>query len=203
MKVAQERPQSAEQVRSVRQQLGDEWVVVMEWADGVENGGPERLIIEPLGKMPVGGLSSTVLRQIDFRAAIEEFREQTTSGINARVQRGLEKLQRQGLRTALSEGVTDEYLALLSYAYVREVSRGRERINDYLAELVGKPVSTVRGHLVRARHDGFLVGGSHGRKGGELSAAAEELVEPHALAWLAELEKLTQRGQRTAVEAAT
>lgn len=195
--MAQEQPQ-AEEMRSVTQTLGDEWVVTMQWPDGVENGGPAKLIIEPLGKMPVGGLSSTVLRQIDFRTAIEELREQVSkTGKHARVQRGLAKFERERLRAALSAGVTDEYLALLSYVYVQEVDRGRERINDYLAELVGKPVSTVRGHLIRARHDGLLSGGSHGRKGGELSEAAEKLVDEYASAWLAELDKLSGQAKPT------
>ena len=58
------------------QGIGDDWVVTMEWPAGVENGGPMRLVIEPIGANPVGGLSSTVLRQVDFRDAIERFREQ-------------------------------------------------------------------------------------------------------------------------------
>lgn len=183
--------------RSVMKPVGDEWVAVMEWPDGVEDGGPARLVIEPIDKMPVGGLSSTVLRKIDFREAIEEFREQVAaSDRRAHDYEALRKFERDQLLSALAEGVTDRYLALLSWHYARAAERGQANINDYLAELVGKPVGTVRGHLIRARHDGLL-SGSHGRKGGELSAAAERLIEPFANEWLKELDRLTHGRQPT------
>lgn len=118
----------------------------------VEDGGPARLVIEPVGKMPVGGLSSTVLRQIDFRDAIERFREEVGASESRSAQhRAMREFESAQLRAALSEGVTPRYLALLSYEYVRAAERGQANINDYLAELVGKPVGTVRGHLIRAR----------------------------------------------------
>ncbi|MGB5794531.1 MAG: hypothetical protein WBH51_01920 [Mycolicibacter algericus] len=178
-------------LRSVMKPVGDEWMVLMEWPDGVEDGGPARLVIEPIDKMPVGGLSSTVLRKIDFREAIEEFREQVAaSDRRAHDYEALRKFERDQLLSALAEGVTDRYLAMLSWHYVRAAERGQANINDYLAELVGKPVGTVRGHLIRARHDGLL-SGSHGRKGGELSAEAERLIETFADEWLKELDRLT------------
>jgi hypothetical protein len=43
-------------------------------------------------------------------------------------------------------GVGDDYLALLADEYVRAVNRGQPKVIDYLAELIGKLVSTVRGH---------------------------------------------------------
>lgn len=177
--------------RSVMQPVGDDWVVVMEWPDGVEDGGPARLVIEPVGRMPVGGLSSTVLRQIDFRSAIDKFRDQVAvSRSRAEIDVAkLKQFERDQLRSALSGGVTPTYLALLSYEYVRATERGQANINDYLAELVGRPVGTVRGHLIRARRDGLL-SGTHGKKGGELSEEAEDLIEPYALAWLDEMDRL-------------
>ena len=81
-------------------------------------------------------------------------------------------------------------IALLAWHYVQATKRGQANINDYLAELVGRPVGTVRGHLIRARHDGIL-SGSHGKKGGELRADAQELVEPYALAWLDEFDRIS------------
>lgn len=185
------------------QQVGDDWVVVMEWPDGVTDGGPSRLVIEPIDKMPVGGLSSTVLRQIDFRGAIDMFR----TGIAASESRGthhraMQEFERDQLRSALAEGVTDQYLALLAWHYVQAAERGQANINDYLAEMVGKPVGTVRGHLIRARRDGLL-SGTHGRKGGELSSEASDLVEPYALAWVNELGRLSGKStpERVAFDA--
>lgn len=176
---------------SVMQPVGDDWVVVMEWPAGVEDGGPARLVIEPVSKMPVGGLSSTVLRRINFRSAIENMREQiAASDLRAREHEAIREFERDALRQALRDGVTKSYLALLSWHYVRAVERGQANINTYLAELVGKPIGTVRGHLIRARHEGLL-SGSHGRKGGDLSPEAEELLKPHTERWLNELGRLT------------
>ena len=178
---------------TVVQLVGDDWIAVMEWPDGTTDGGPSRLIIKPLDKMPVGGLSSTVLRQIDFRGAIESFRDQIAeSARHSQVDPdSVRAFERNQLRSALSEGVTDRYLAMLAFEYVRATERGQSNINDYLAELVGKPVGTVRGHLIRARRE-ELLSGTHGRKGGSLSPEAHDLVEPYALAWLAELDRLSR-----------
>jgi hypothetical protein len=181
-------------LQSVTQAVGDDWVVTMEWPKGVEDGGPARLTIEPIDKMPVGGLSSTVLRQIDFRGAIDLFRKVRVP-LRRVNKTELATFERDQLRSAMSDGVTQQYLALLAWQYVQAAERGQANINDYLAELVGKPVGTVRGHLIRARRDGLL-SGTHGRKGGKLSPEAHKLVEPYALAWLDEFERLA--GKSTA-----
>jgi hypothetical protein len=189
--------------RSVMQPVGDDWVAVMEWPDGVEDGGPSRLVIEPIDKMPVGGLSSTVLRQIDFRDAIGRHRKQLAeSHRRAGPLQRLRDFERAQLRSALADGVTDYYLALLSWQYVQATGRGQANINDYMAELVGKPVGTVRGHLIRARHGGLLTG-SHGRKGGELTEAAEEILEPYARLHLAEFDRLIGEAALDEVEVET
>jgi hypothetical protein len=144
---------------------------------GVEDGGPAKLTIEPIGDMPVGGLSSTVLRQLDFRAATADLRDQVARSSNRnREHAAYEKASVERLRAALDEGVSEEYLSLLSSAYVRAVNRGQAKVNDYLAETVGKPVSTVRGHLWQARNEGFLTR-SPGRKGGQLTSKTTEILE--------------------------
>jgi hypothetical protein len=157
-----------------------EWVVVLEWPAGVENGGPAKLTIEPIGDMPVGGLSSTVLRQIDFRAGIEQLRELVEQDADRDKVRAAQdaadtEWRADRLRSALASGVTDDYLALLSDEYVRAVNRGQAMINDHLADLVGNTPSTIRGHLWQARKRGFLTG-SPGRKGGQLGPEAEKIV---------------------------
>ncbi|OMC13456.1 hypothetical protein A5735_12300 [Mycolicibacter heraklionensis] len=177
------------------QQLGDDWMVVMEWPDEVDDGGPMRLTVHPISKMPVGGLSSTVLRQIDFRGAIESLRKQRASSKQrTHEHEAIRKFESDQLRAALAEGITPSYLALLSSHYVRSAERGQANINDYLAELVGKPVGTVRGHLIRARREGLL-SGQHGRKGGELSAEAKQLVEPFSRRWLDELDRINDESR--------
>jgi hypothetical protein len=167
--------------KSVMQPVGDDWHVVMEWPEGVEDGGPSKLTIKPVGAYPVGGLSSTVLRQIDFRKAIDALRQQITDDQERDEYRAAETAavanwHIKRLRTVLARGVTDEYLALLSSEYVSAVTRGQARVNDYLAEMAGVPVSTLRGHLGRARRRGFLTG-DPGRKGGELEPEAAKIME--------------------------
>lgn len=162
---------------SVMQSLGEDWVVVMEWPDGVDNGGPCRLEIKPAGDCPPGGLSSTVVRQIDFRRAVESMREQVSaSGQRDAQHEAVERWRADRLRTALTEGVTEDYLVLLADAYVRAVNRGQVNPNEYLAEMAGKSTSTVRGHLWQARKRGFLTG-SPGRKGGQLTNDAASIIE--------------------------
>lgn len=182
------------------QDIGDDWVVTMEWPADVENGGPMRLVIEPVGDYPVGGLSSTVLRQVDFREASERLRaEVAASQRRSREHRNYEKNRSKRLQAALSEGVTDEYLALLASAYVSAVNQGREKPNDYLAELTGKTTSTVRGHLWQARKQDFLTG-SPGRKGGQLTDKATKILErivPGADALLSPLQSVEKARRRT------
>ncbi|TGB41447.1 hypothetical protein [Mycolicibacterium peregrinum] len=163
--------------RSVMQSLGEDWVVVMEWPEGVDNGGPCRLEIKPVGGCPVGGLSSTVLRQIDFRGAVANMREQLGAAAQRNAEHeAVEKWRTDRLKTALTSGVTDDYLVLLSDAYLSIVNRGGINPNDYLAKMAGKSTSTVRGHLWQARKRGFLTG-SPGRKGGQLTTEAATILE--------------------------
>lgn len=172
-------------------ELGD-WVVVMEWPDGVDDGGPGRLVIEPVGEMPVGGLSSTVLRKINFQEAVERFRVQiAASERRSGDAEAMKAFERDQLRSALSNGITDEYLAVLALEYVRASGRGQAKINDYLAEMIDKPVGTLRGHLSEARSR-ELLSSSPGRKGGKLSATAEALVQPYTLAWLDQLDTVSK-----------
>ncbi|MGV9540330.1 hypothetical protein ACWDSF_03280 [Nocardia beijingensis] len=163
--------------RIVTQDLGD-WIVRMEWPAGVENGGPGVLLIEPANPetYPPGGVSSTVLREIDFRAALETLRSQSAASqrwSNARETYEAERAER--LRDAATQGVTDEYLALLASAYVSATNRGQAKPLDYLAQMVGKTPSTVKGHLWQARKK-ELLSGSAGRAGGQLTDAATRIL---------------------------
>ncbi|MEI5100083.1 hypothetical protein RB200_17925 [Streptomyces sp. PmtG] len=54
------------------------WVVEMQWPEGVTQGGPAVLVVRPKSgeNPPLGGISSTVLREIDFKEAAERLRAQ-------------------------------------------------------------------------------------------------------------------------------
>lgn len=164
--------------RIVTQDLGD-WVVRMEWPAGVENGGPGVLRIEPADPQsyPAGGLSSTVLRDIDFRGALESLRRQLEgSRRSGESHERYEAGRAERLKNALEQGVTDEYLALLACAYVSATNRGQSKPLSYLAEMVGKTASTIKGHLWQARKK-ELLSGSAGRAGGQLTDKATKILE--------------------------
>ncbi len=184
---------------SVVEKVGD-WVVTMEWPDGTANGGPSRMVIEPIDKMPVGGLSSTVLRQINFRDALGSLPAAINSAANPQAElAAMREFERDALQSAFSKGATtDDYLALLSSVYLNRVSAGQEKPVDRIAEELGRSLATVKGHLWQARRRGLLVGGSAGRKGGELSDEADKLVEAYALEWLDKLDKIS--GETITVE---
>lgn len=165
----------------IPQKLGG-WVVEMSWAQDEIQGGPSMLVIRPKdpNNVPAGGLSSTVLREVDFRAAAAELRELMSA--DADFMKSVREWQQDGaspidyVREALSEGVTDAYLALLAAEYVGRVDAGQQKPVDQLAEELGRSLGTVKGHLWQARTRGLLEGGSAGRKGGQLSDAAQKLA---------------------------
>ncbi|MFE6404204.1 hypothetical protein [Streptomyces alboflavus] len=163
--------------RIVVQDLGP-WVVEMEWPEGVSQGGPGVLVIRPknMDSCPPGGISSTVLRQIDFKEAAETLRRQlAVSGMRARVRAEYQQDRVRRLREAAGKGVTDQYLALLASAYVTYVNDGGTGPLAHLAEQVGKSESTIKGHLWQARKRDLL-SGSAGRAGGALTPKASAIL---------------------------
>lgn len=165
------------------QQLDDGWDIDFVWKEGDYKGGPVSLWIRPVDpeKPPPGGLSSTVLRNIDFREAKDgllKSLERDPHGWrgspekqNQREQERLERLSHQ-----LARGIIPEYLALLSSEYIQRVQNGQPKPVERLAADLGIPLQTLRGHLWRARKQGLLEG-SPGRKGGTLSTEAMTILQ--------------------------
>jgi hypothetical protein len=80
---------------------------------------------------PAGGLSSTVLREIDFRYAAERLRKQLAFHDRwNKADRNYEVKRMDRVRAALAEGITEQYLALLASAYVHRVQRTKRRSAD-------------------------------------------------------------------------
>jgi hypothetical protein len=165
----------------IPQKLGD-WVAEMTWTEGEIQGGPSMLVIRPKDpdNVPAGGLSSTVLREVDFKAAAATMHELMRE--SAAFMELIRERQKSGRKTidfvreALAEGVTDDYLALLAMEYVGRVNTGQEKPVDHIAEELGRSLGTVKGHLWQARKRGLLTGGSAGRKGGDVSEEAYHLA---------------------------
>ncbi|MFC5789647.1 hypothetical protein ACFPPE_07240 [Agromyces tardus] len=147
----------------------DGWRVTMEWSTDANHGGPNRLTVEPVDPKhpPVGGISSTVLRDIKFsdaRAAVRASREPEYTPDPDR------------LRAALSEGLTDRYLAVLSAEYIALVDAGRKNPAGVLAEQLGKSPDTIRGQLSQARNKRGILDGRNGKVGGVLTKKAHSLL---------------------------
>lgn len=158
-----------------------EWVARLEWPEGETQGGPARIVIEPAkkGTYPAGGLSQTVLRELDFKAALDTLRRQHAGGKRGEKAKAAVRQQMNDLLLAHSQyrEISDTYLALLSHTYVRAVSDGQDKPLDYLAELTGQTLAAIKNHLWQAtRRD--LLERSPGRAGGKTTAKARNLIAP-------------------------
>ncbi|MGU3586050.1 hypothetical protein ACLBYD_23145 [Rhodococcus sp. C26F] len=72
--------------------------------------------------------------------------------------------------------ISTEYLARLAVAYEALLPEGRG-VSTAIADALGKPVPTVKGHIMRARREGYLSEALEGREGGEATASARELLQ--------------------------
>lgn len=158
---------------------GMEWVCEMEWPEGVTQGGPAWLVVRPSDPdgYPPGGISSTVLREIDFRDAVDRLRRQlAVSERRGRARERYEEGRSERLRAALSEGITEQYLALLSSAYVSLTNHGQAKPLERLAEMADKSAAAIKNHLWQATRKGFLERHA-GRAGGKLTEKSIALLD--------------------------
>jgi hypothetical protein len=156
-----------------------EWVAEMRWPVGETQGGPAFVLIRPADKdgYPAGGLSQTVLREVDFRGALDKLRRQLESSNR------WDRARRQGEERVVSllvdhsaGSLTPEYLTLLSRVYVGAVNQGRDKPLDYLAEVTSKSAAAIKNHLWQATRKGLLER-SPGRAGGHLTPKAGAIME--------------------------
>lgn len=77
----------------------------------------------------------------------------------------------------LSEGrITEVYLARLALAY-EIAARDHRDVSMRIAAALNRPLQTVKGHLVRARKEGFLSPPEgEGREGGVATAKAKDVI---------------------------
>ncbi|MFJ6790446.1 hypothetical protein [Streptomyces angustmyceticus] len=154
------------------------WRVLMRWAaDADPASGPTWVLVTPHPDADPastqGGVSSTVLRQVDFKNAADQFRAARPTETRHEVAQDAEA---EALRWLLaSEGVSDAYLAFLAESYVRAVSRAVPNVTAHLAELTHKRPETIRGHLKEARKRDLLTT-VPGKAGGQLTAKAREIT---------------------------
>lgn len=168
---------------SVTMDLGPnmEWVAEMQWPEGETQGGPAVLVIYPSDPdtCPPGGLSQTVLRDVDFKYALDRLRASFT--YSKRVQR-MRQEARDNLTGLLVEhaaggAITPEYLALLSRVYIDAVASGQDKPLEHLAAITKKSPAAIKNHLWQATRKGLLER-SPGRAGGHLTDNAGRILEP-------------------------
>ncbi|WP_322859543.1 hypothetical protein U8D42_17285 [Mycobacterium europaeum] len=164
----------------IPQQIGG-WTVEMYWKEDEIQGGPIKLVVRPTDEenVPPGGISSTVLREIDFRTGAADARMKLAAEDRAYAQTTKRPLQVSMplLKSILDMGgITDVYLVLLAAEYVGRVADGEAKPVDHIAEELGKSPGTVKNHLWQARNRGLLKGGSAGRKGGYVPPEAAQIA---------------------------
>ncbi|MDV3129597.1 hypothetical protein M1247_32155 [Mycobacterium sp. 21AC1] len=157
-----------------------EWVLAMQWPEGVTQGGPAVLVIYPSDpdSCPPGGLSQTVLREVDFKYAAEKLRRQIESSKrwDKSRKRGDEKMDALLIEHAADGPSSETYLALLARAYVSAVNQGQDKPLQHLAEVAGKSAAAIKNHLWQATRKGLLER-SPGRAGGRVTPKAATLNE--------------------------
>lgn len=170
--------------RVVSTDLGpnQEWRAQMQWGSGELQGGPAIVLLQPNNpgdSVPDGGISHTLLREIDFRAALDALRRSIASADEWRTSREESTRRVLGLlkEHASSPNVTDDYLALLARAYVGAVNQGKTGPLQYLAEVTGKTPAAIKNHLWRSTRSGFLER-SPGRAGGHVTNKGAAVLTP-------------------------
>jgi hypothetical protein len=167
---------------SVTMDLGPngEWVAEMQWPEGETQGGPAVLAIYPSDPdhCPPGGLSQTILRDVDFGYARDRLRASLSN--SKRWERARQRTE-DALSSLLAEhsggAITQEYLALLSRVYVDAVKNGQDKPLDHLAALTGNSAAAIKNHLWQATRKGLLER-SPGRAGGHLTDKGRGVLTP-------------------------
>ncbi|RTL64431.1 MAG: hypothetical protein EKK42_24470 [Pseudonocardiaceae bacterium] len=172
----------------VVQPLTGGWEAVVSWpADRPVQGGPSQLLVRYAGSVrhetdcdggpgcdcprdagePVGGISSSVLRAVDLRAANRDARA---------AQPDTNDQRDYGIRLAdiapmiAADGITDTVLVLVAVYYAVLIENGQERPVARVAEALGRKEVTIRSWLSNARKKGLFTG-APGKAGGRLTEA--------------------------------
>jgi hypothetical protein len=159
------------------------WNVRMWWPAGGIEGGPQRVVIEAAADAAprdvARGVSTTVLRSLNPAATAEraarERSDADPAGAAPRIGSALPRLLDE-------HGVAGAYLAALATVYDELSRTGVRPLVPRLAELVGRSVPTVSGHLKQARKDGYLTASVAGKPGGEPTSRSTEILTKLGLA---------------------
>lgn len=151
-------------------QLNEPFVIETGEADG-------QLVQITIRAVEGGKLGYEEIREAT-RQILEYARREHRPSIESRLNPDLRRESVRQLRAAYESGqgrVTDEYLARLAVVYAELAPEGRS-VSVRLGMAIGKPVQTVKGHIMRARREGFLTEAVEGREGGEATDKAREVL---------------------------
>lgn len=173
-------PSGRRNLTTVTYQRIGPWVVKTSWPSSEDQLGPVQIELSPSPEATEGdllvGLSSTVLRKIDFRQARDEWRQIQDETRQKKLMPMQETWRTERLRQLLEvDGVREPYLAQLAETYIGMVMFGDTAVSDTLAEMTGRSRDTVRQHLHRARKAGMLTSVA-GKAGGEITDKAVEVL---------------------------
>jgi hypothetical protein len=136
-------------------------------------------------KVPSGGITARLLRNVRFGVAEAKIRElmQWLQDRYAGMDHDPDMLEQTSFRPAPSKGRStrgrkpqpDKFYAQLASDYLDECPFGRPIA--YLAEQRGLPINTVRDLIHYCRTHGFLTKVGRGKRGGELTPKAQALLQ--------------------------
>lgn len=153
------------------------WNVSLVYQHG-RGGGPTEMHVTPRHDSSpeeiVGGITSTVLREIPWSEVGEQARTSRQTGHSLDEAVGI--IARLGSGRPGRKGRDDGFYALLAGVYVALYVLGERNPISALASRTGLNIDTIRTQIREARKRGML-SGQPGKGGGELSGYALELLE--------------------------
>jgi hypothetical protein len=106
-------------------------------------------------------------------------REQMRRRYRQQMEEASELPQMKALADAYEAGagrVTDLYLAQLAVVYA-ELAPQHRNVSMRIATALSKPLQTIKGHLMRARKEGYLSETVEGREGGQATKKALDILK--------------------------
>jgi hypothetical protein len=108
-----------------------------------------------------------------------EVRRQSRERYRQQMEQASELPQMKALADAYEAGagrVTDLYLAQLAVVYA-ELAPQHRNVSMRIATALSKPLQTIKGHLMRARKEGYLSETVEGREGGQATKKALDILK--------------------------
>ena len=132
-------------------------------------------------KIPAGGISAAILREISINKLLETWFESSfTTTLSSKEESILWKFLTKEHPSSGRSGLPEEFYAAIAYFYVRYCQQFPSSPNSELAKNLGVSTKTLSTRLAQARRLEVLTSNQRqrptGRAGGELTPAAKRLI---------------------------